>query len=87
VSWPEKIRKFELVSHTTNQDTARRWVMACGRPETNGCSTSDGDGQFDLHQIQKLLPLMRDHDVVVGFRISRRDAAGARLNGRLWTWL
>jgi glycosyltransferase involved in cell wall biosynthesis len=49
----------------------------------------DGDGQFDIGDLDKLLPLATDDDhVVTGFRIERRDPFIRRLNARLFGgWL
>ncbi|MEA3492918.1 MAG: glycosyltransferase family 2 protein [Candidatus Margulisiibacteriota bacterium] len=34
---------------------------------------SDGDNQYDLNEIDRLLPYINDHDFVIGYRIKRRD--------------
>jgi glycosyltransferase involved in cell wall biosynthesis len=34
---------------------------------------TDSDNQFDLRELKDALPLMRDHDVVLGFRVDRQD--------------
>ncbi len=46
---------------------------------------TDGDGQFDLRELPPLLPLIKDYDVVCGYRINRQDNFVRRMNGRLWT--
>ncbi len=48
----------------------------------------DGDGQFDIHDLDKLLPLASEDVIVTGFRIERRDPFVRRLNARLFGgWL
>ncbi len=49
----------------------------------------DGDGQFDIRELNVLLPLATDDDhIVTGFRIERRDPFMRRLNARLFGgWL
>jgi len=49
----------------------------------------DGDGQFDIHDLDLLLPLATDDDhIVTGFRIERRDPFVRRLNAKLFGgWL
>jgi glycosyltransferase involved in cell wall biosynthesis len=45
----------------------------------------DGDGQFDIRDLDLLLPLATDEDhIVTGFRIERRDPFVRRLNARLF---
>lgn len=49
----------------------------------------DGDGQFDIHDLDRLLPLATDEDhIVTGYRIERRDPFIRRLNAKLFGgWL
>lgn len=48
----------------------------------------DGDGQFDINDLSKLLPLASDDAIVTGFRIERRDPFIRRLNAKLFGgWL
>jgi len=49
----------------------------------------DGDGQFDIRDLDRLLPLATDDDhIVTGFRIERRDPFIRRLNAKLFGgWL
>lgn len=45
----------------------------------------DGDGQFDIRDLEKLLPLATDDDhIVTGFRIERRDPFLRRMNAKLF---
>jgi dolichol-phosphate mannosyltransferase len=34
---------------------------------------TDSDNQFDLRELKDALPLMRDHDAVLGYRLDRQD--------------
>lgn len=45
---------------------------------------TDGDGQFKIEEITKLLPLIEKFDIVSGYRINRRDPAIRKLNAFLW---
>lgn len=49
----------------------------------------DGDGQFDIQELDVILPLVTDDDhIVTGFRIKRNDPFIRRLNARLFGgWL
>ena len=46
---------------------------------------TDGDGQFDLSELSNAVRLLREHDVVAGYRVDRRDGWWRRLWGRAWT--
>jgi glycosyltransferase involved in cell wall biosynthesis len=49
----------------------------------------DGDGQFDIKELDVILPLVTDEDAIVtGYRIERRDPFMRRLNAKLFGgWL
>src|SRR4029079_13515920 len=48
----------------------------------------DGDGQFDIKDLDQLLPLATEEAIVTGFRIERRDPFIRRLNAKLFGgWL
>jgi glycosyltransferase involved in cell wall biosynthesis len=44
----------------------------------------DGDGQFDIKDIDRLLPLADEDHIVTGYRIERRDPFVRRLNAKLF---
>jgi len=48
---------------------------------------TDGDGQFDFEEVDKLLPLLSDHDIVSAYRIDRRDPIVRKINAWCWTTL
>ncbi len=46
---------------------------------------TDGDGQFDIHDLAVILPLATDEDhIVTGYRIERQDPFFRRLNAMLF---
>jgi len=46
---------------------------------------TDGDGQFDLAEIDGFLTAAEDVDVVIGYRLHRADHFGRRVNTWLWS--
>ena len=48
---------------------------------------TDGDGQFDISEISKLLPLIHEFDIVSGYRANRQDSMIRSLNAFLWGML
>jgi len=48
---------------------------------------TDGDGQFDFEEIDKLFPLLDRFDIVSAFRVDRRDSFVRKLNASCWTTL
>lgn len=66
-------QRIKLVNHEKNQGygvALRSGFKAC-RYEV--IFQADGDGQYDLEEIDKLLPYINDNDFVVGYRIKRAD--------------
>ncbi len=45
---------------------------------------TDGDGQFDMTEIDKLLPLLETHDIVSCYRMNRQDPLIRKLNAGAW---
>ncbi|OPX84521.1 MAG: Undecaprenyl-phosphate 4-deoxy-4-formamido-L-arabinose transferase [Pelotomaculum sp. PtaB.Bin104] len=45
---------------------------------------TDGDGQFRIEEIKKLLPLIEKYDIVSGYRINRQDPFIRKVNAFLW---
>jgi glycosyltransferase involved in cell wall biosynthesis len=41
---------------------------------------TDGDNQFDISEMTKLLPYIRDYDIVTGYRLKRRDNFIRKIN-------
>ena len=48
---------------------------------------TDGDGQFKIEEITKLLPLIEKSDIVSGYRIRRQDSLIRKINAFLWGFL
>jgi len=83
----ERLPEVRVVGHETNRgygaalrrgfETARHaWIFY-----------TDGDGQFDLSELPRVLTVLEGHDVVSAYRIARRDGLGRYLNGVAWTAL
>jgi glycosyltransferase involved in cell wall biosynthesis len=48
---------------------------------------TDGDGQFDLEEIPRVLPLLEQYDIVSCYRLDRKDSLVRKLNAFAWTTL
>ena len=48
---------------------------------------TDGDGQFDLGEIPRVLPLLETHDIVSCYRLDRKDPFMRKANAFAWTTL
>jgi len=47
---------------------------------------TDGDGQYDVSELTKLLPLIKNVDIVNGYKIKRSDALYRIIAGDLYNW-
>lgn len=48
---------------------------------------TDGDGQFDFEEIDRLLPLLGEYDAVSAYRLNRQDSLVRKVNAFCWTVL
>ena len=48
---------------------------------------TDGDGQFDVDEIDQLLALIDRYDIVSAYRLNRQDSLMRKLNALAWTTL
>lgn len=48
---------------------------------------TDGDGQFDFEEIDKLIELLERFDIASAYRVERQDTWVRRLNGACWSAL
>lgn len=48
---------------------------------------TDGDGQFDFEEMEKLLPLVEQYDIASAYRIDRQDAPMRKVNAFFWNTL
>lgn len=48
---------------------------------------TDGDGQFDFDEIERLLPLLDHYDIVSAYRLDRQDPFIRKMNALGWTTL
>lgn len=48
---------------------------------------TDGDGQFDMHELPAILPLIKQYDIVSCYRLNRQDPLIRKINAFCWTTL
>lgn len=83
----ERDPHVRLVVHVHNRgygDAVRTGVRAASMP---WLLLTDADLQFDLRELETLLPDTREADVVAGWRILRQDPWPRRMNAAAWNGL
>jgi len=58
------------------REAAKEWVFY-----------TDGDGQFDFEELDKILPLLADFDIVSAYRMNRHDPWMRKVNAFCWSTL
>lgn len=45
---------------------------------------TDGDGQFDFEEMDKLIPMLKDFDIISCYRMNRMDPINRKINAAMW---
>jgi glycosyltransferase involved in cell wall biosynthesis len=87
MSLEERFPRLRLVQHTENQGYGAAVFSGLTAATKDLVFFTDADRQFELAEIKRLLSLMDDADLVVGYRAPRRDPFMRRVNGWAWSGL
>jgi glycosyltransferase involved in cell wall biosynthesis len=82
-----EIPELTIVTHLRNRGYGAAVRSGLDRASMDLVFLTDGDGQFDLGELPEAARLLRDHDVVAGYRVARSDGWWRGLWGRTWTAL
>ena len=80
----ERIPEVRVVSHPVNQGYGAALRSGFQAATKDWVFYTDGDGQFDLSELQGVLAGMGSHDIFSGYRGDRQDPAHRKLNA--WVW-
>jgi glycosyltransferase involved in cell wall biosynthesis len=83
----EADKRVRVVNHPQNRGYGAAVQSGIRNAKKELVFFTDGDGQFDIGEIQLLLPFIEQNDVVCGYRLDRKDPFMRKLNGWLWTKL
>jgi glycosyltransferase involved in cell wall biosynthesis len=83
-SLEQRYPQVRLVQHEVNQGYGEAAFSGLTNASKELVFFTDSDRQFDLQEIHKLLDLIDQVDLVVGYRAPRRDPFMRKLNG--WGW-
>lgn len=78
---------IRLVQHPTNQGYGSALATGFAAATKDLVFMTDGDAQFDVSEITKLLPLIESADLAVGYRAPRRDPFYRRVYAFGWNLL
>lgn len=79
--------RVRLVSHEQNRGygaAVKTGLKSCVKDYV---FFTDGDGQFDINELENFLPCLEKYEMVIGWRKNRRDNAIRKLNAGAWGML
>jgi glycosyltransferase involved in cell wall biosynthesis len=82
-----QVPNVRVVQHDRNRGYGAAIVSGLRAARMPWVLLTDADLQFDLDQLERFVPLTREADLVLGWRIDRRDPLHRRLNAAAWNWL
>jgi glycosyltransferase involved in cell wall biosynthesis len=79
--------RVQVVVHEHNRGYGAALRSGMGAARYEWVFLTDADLQFDLRDLRLFVPLTASHDLLMGFRMRRRDPWHRRVNARAWNWL
>jgi len=73
LSMAKENKNIRLIKHPRNLGYADALKTGFNSANKNSVFYTDADNQFDLKDIGKALPLIKDADMVIGYRVKRAD--------------
>ncbi len=80
----KKQKGIRVVSHKVNSGYGAAVKTGFASAKYEWIFFTDGDGQFDVEEMEAFLPLLKDCDIAVGYRIKRADPLQRKLNAFAW---
>ena len=75
---------LKVIHHPVNQGYGAALVSGFEAASGDLTFFMDSDGQFDIHDLARFLPLIEEYDAVLGYRIDRQDTWMRKVNA--WGW-
>ena len=79
--------RVRLLRHERNQGYGAALRTGFSRARYDYVFYTDADRQFDIAEIEYLLPLLREYDAVVGFRVYRYDSPTRLVASTIYNWI
>jgi glycosyltransferase involved in cell wall biosynthesis len=75
---------IRLINHEINKGYGAALKSGFYNAKYEWIFFTDGDGQFDVSEIKKLIDLSKDCDIATGYRIKRQDPIHRKINAFAW---
>ena len=76
--------KIKLISHPKNLGYGRALLSGFGAAKNDYIFFTDGDLQFDMNDIGKILEYIPEYKAVIGYRSPRNDSFARLFNAKIW---
>lgn len=80
----KKDKRIRCITHKVNGGYGAAVKTGFASAKHEWIFFTDGDGQFDVAEMERFLPYLPDHDLVVGYRIDRADPFMRKANAFAW---
>lgn len=77
-------KHIRLINHEVNKGYGAALKSGFYNAKYEWIFFTDGDGQFDVSEIKKLIDLSKDCDIATGYRIKRQDPIHRKINAFAW---
>lgn len=71
--WSAKEPRIRVLTQVPNQGYSKALIRGFYSAQKDVVFYTDADAQFDLREIVRLHPHLKDHDMVCGYRVGRKD--------------
>lgn len=86
-AFSEKYPNVRVVSHEKNRGYGAALKTGFSSSKYENIFFTDGDGQFHLEEIDRILPLAHEADLAIGYRMKRNDPIHRIINGKAYNLL
>lgn len=86
-SFSKKYPQVKLINHSKNKGYGAALKTGFQSAKKDWIFFSDGDGQFNLAELQRFIPYTTSHQVIIGYRPKRSEGLGRTINASLWRYL
>ncbi len=83
----KNVKHIKVVNHKVNQGYGGALKSGFKKAMYSWVAFTDSDGQFDFAEINKFLPFIKTHDLILGYRLKRADSFTRQLYTYVWGML
>ena len=77
-------KRIDVINHPANLGYGAALKSGFSNARYPWIAFTDSDGQFDFSEIKKFLPLMKDSDLILGYRLNRADSFLRKIYTFVW---